>query len=53
MYAASVFQARSAHMQQLQRVNFQAAFSFRYERLGSIMSYFFALQLHLFGETGR
>ncbi len=40
MHAASVFQARSAHIRTTW-VDYQAAFSFRYERLGSIMSYFF------------
>jgi hypothetical protein len=40
MSAASVFQARSAHMRTTW-VDYQAASSFRSERLGSIMSRFF------------
>jgi hypothetical protein len=41
MYAASVFQARSAHMQQLHRVDFQAACGCSACGSGTIICYFY------------
>ena len=41
MHAASVFQARSAHMQQLHRVDFQAACGCSACGSGTIICYFY------------
>ncbi len=41
MYTASVFQARSAHMQQLHRVDFQAACGCSASGSGTIICYFY------------